>query len=173
MEDVVYTLPEPDPNDYKGYLDPEAQPMRFKAKQLPEADTSSGVVRFGSVTPKQRFIKTPNMDDMDLAAEVQSAAWKHRILAAEHIAAALWIAGCAPILKEAPGRVTKHETARVTIPVDHEHVTPEDFRHALRVAGSLNGVHPESPKYLGRTGNTGDGRPQHIFEVEYTWTEEA
>lgn len=170
MEDVVYTLPKEDTNDYKGHLDPESMPMRFRARHLPEADTSSGLVKFGSVTPKQRFIAT---DDLSAEGQVHEAAMKHRQLAAEHIAAALWISVCAPIVKEAPARVTRHETARVTIPVDHEHITPEDFQHALRVAGTLHGVHPVRPRYLGRTGNTGDGRPQHIFEVEYIWNEEA
>lgn len=166
MEDVVYTLPE-------GAVDPEAVPMRFKNKHLPQANKGSGVVRFRSVTPKQRFIKSADQTTEDVMDEIHAAAVRHRELAADHIAAALWIKTEAPVVDGPALRVKKAKNALVTIPLDHEHVRPGDFDAALRAAGIQEGVYPSDPVYIGKESNTSDGRSTHTFEVTYAWMENA
>lgn len=135
----------------------------FKASDLPERSEEPGIVRFGSVTPKQSF------EDQQQWGEAMAV---HYERALEHLAAFHWLATEAPKYK-APRRITKIETARVTIPLDHDNVVEEDFAQARRTAGSFNGVRPTKTAYLGRTGNTGDGRAQHIFEVTYKWSDFA
>ena len=172
MEDVVYMLPQ-EARDELYAADMEATPMWFKNKHLPQADKSSGVVRFRSVTPKQQFVQGPDQDTNDVLDEVQAAAMRHRELAADHIAAALWINTEAPIVNAPAVRVKKTKTARVVIPLDHEHVTPKDFYEAQTAAGTQEGVSATNPVYIGRVGTTGDGRSTHEFEVTYTWTEKV
>lgn len=135
----------------------------FKASELPKRTEEPGLVRFGSVTPKQTF------EDMDQWAAALAV---HLDRALEHLAAYNWLATEAPKYKP-PQRVSKTETARVTIPLDHDNVVESDFSTARRAAGSFNGVYPSDTAYLGRTGNTGDGRAQHVFEVTYKWTDFA
>jgi hypothetical protein len=147
-------------------IDPEGTPMMFKHKHLPMADKSSGIVRFRTVTPKQRFTNGPEVMD-----EIHAAAWKHREIAADHIAAALWLSTEVPVVDAPKTRVVRTKTSWVTIPLDHESIRPEDFQTALSAAGQTEGIRPSNPVYIGKGEYTGDGRPTHVFEVTYTWTE--
>lgn len=159
MKDIVYTFV--DNFVYNQQL------FAVTRSDLPERDPSTPLVRFGSVSPKQRF-------EGETEEEVREAVWDsaltHYTRALEHLAAARWLLDEA-VTYVTPSRVTKTDTARVTIPVEHNHLTEKDFARARQVAGTMNDVLPNKTVYLGQVGNTSDGRPRHEFEVTYTWQE--
>lgn len=154
MEDVVYTLP-------------DSGPIVVTRYDLPERDPNTPLVRFGSVTPKQRFEGDTAEEVREAAAQAAQIHWQRAL---EHLAAATWLLYEAPT-HVVPARVTKTDTARVTVPVEHSHLTEKDFDRARQVAGTMNGVLPRKTVYLGQVGNTSDGRPRHEFEVTYIWQE--
>lgn len=156
MEDTVYTGTGLPPDLFS-----------FTQYDLPERDPSTPIVRFGTVTPKQRFEGETEAEVRQAAAAAARVHWDR---ASEHLAAAQWLLQEAPT-HVAPPRVTKTDTARITIPVEHSHLTEKDFARARQVAGTMNGVLPNKTVYLGQVGNTSDGRPRHEFEVTYTWQE--
>ncbi len=159
MEDVVYT-----------FVDKFVENQQLFAvtrHDLPERDPNTPIVRFGSVTPKQRF---EGENEAEVALAVWESALTHYTRALEHFAAARWLLDDAETYV-APSKVTKTDTARITIPVEHSNLTEKDFARARQVAGTMNGVLPNKTVYLGQVGNTSDGRPRHEFEVTYTWQE--
>lgn len=172
MEDVVYTLPERDKNDY--LLDDEYRydPVRldFRYHHLPKADDSSGVVRFRSVTPKQQFVQHGD-DPSDALRQVHETAMRHRQLAEDHIAAALWLSVCVPIVKAPKPRKQVSEILYVTVPLENERIQASDFDKARQVAGMHKGSFARDVSYANYAGMTGDGRYQHTFEVTYYWNE--
>lgn len=181
MEDVVYTFRttehEKRLNEYEANAaaleaqgeDPEGLAFSFLKKHLPLADKSSGIVKFRSVTPKQRFSRSEDQSEQEVLEDIQLAAWRHRELAADHLAAALWISTEAPVGQ--PVRRKKvSESKFVTIPTDGE-LVEGDFRTARMAAGIYKGNYATDVVYIGKGEFTGDGRATHTFEVTYYWTE--
>lgn len=172
MEDVVYTIPERDKNDYMldDAIENDVISMVFRYKHLPKADTSGGLVRFRSVTPKQNFVQIGD-DPSGALHATHLAAMRHRELAADHIAAALWLSVCAPIVKAPKPRVEKHMDSEVTIASEHKFVQASDFNTARAQAGVYKGNFATDVFYLGKVGETGDGRTAHRFGLTFYWSE--
>lgn len=161
MEDVVYTLP-----------DSTDGPFTFHLDNLPKADNSSGVVRFRTATPKQYFTQDSEESPAALAERIRASAQRHYEIAADHLAAALWLLQEAPIKAPPSARVTRTDSRTVTI-LTEQHVRMSDFHEAARAAGVYKGSYPSDVKHIMRDGKSGDGRYYQQFEVTYQWVEYA